>query len=156
MKYVSMTMIPQGSYERKYLETERYLFSYQDAMRERNSIKVKLDILREEMMPKSPAMTGMPGSSNQDDKMAAYIARVEEYTHKLQAAYDKAFREMVKIESIISLVDDSVLRQLMTYRYLKNLRWEDIAELMNYSEQRMYQLRVDALREAARVIDDGK
>lgn len=151
-----MRMIPQGSYEKKYIETEKYLFSYQDAIKERDRIKVKLEILQNEMMPKSPSMSGMPGASVKDDKMANYIIRVEEYTRKLQAAYDRAFQEMVKIESVISLIDDATLRQMMTYRYLKGFRWEDIAETMEYSEQRMYQFRIDALREISRILDDGK
>ena len=135
---------------------EKNLFAYQDRMRERDRIKIKLEILQNEMLPKSPNMTGMPGSNNQGDKMAEYIVKVEEYTKNLQIAYDKAFREMVRIEALISLVDDSTLRQLLTYRYLKGAKWEEIAEMMNYSEQRMYQLRLDALRAVSNVIDDRK
>lgn len=151
-----MKEMPQGTYEKRYAETERILFSYQDMVRDRDAIKTKIEILRSEMLPKSPAMNGMPGGGTQSDKMADYIVKVEDYTKKLQEAYDRVFRAMVRLESIISLVDDSILRQLLTYRYLKGAKWEDIADVMGYSERRMFQLRIDALRAVSNIIDDGK
>jgi hypothetical protein len=63
---------------------------------------------------------------------------------------------MVRIEALISLVDDAELRQLLTYRYMNGYHWDIIAESMNYSQQRIYQLRIDALRAVASVLDDGK
>ena len=135
---------------------EKMLFGYRDALRDRDSIQAKLDILRTEMLPKSPSLSGMPGTSSQEDRMANYMVKVEEQISKLQIAYEKSFREMVRIEALISLVDDAELRQLLTYRYMNGYHWDIIAESMNYSQQRIYQLRIDALRAVASVLDDGK
>ncbi len=135
---------------------EKMLFGYRDALRDRDSIQAKLDILRTEMLPKSPSLSGMPGASSQEDRMGNYMVKVEEQFSKLQIAYEKSFREMVRIEALISLVDDAELRQLLTYRYMNGYHWDIIAESMNYSQQRIYQLRIDALRAVASVLDDGK
>ena len=144
------------NYEGKYSEVERYLFSYRDAVRERDAIRTKLEVIEEEMMPKSPSLSGMPGGGDSGDRMADYIARVEEYSSKLKLAYDKAYREMMRVDSVINLVEDPFLRQLMTYRYIKGYKWEVIADSMQYSEQRIFQLRLDALREASKILDDCK
>ena len=135
---------------------EKMLFGYRDALRDRDSIQAKLDILRTEMLPKSPSLTGMPGASSQEDRMANYMVKVEEQISKLQIAYEKSFSEMVRIEALISLVDDTELRQLLTYRYMNGYHWDIIADTMNYSQQRIYQLRLDALRAVEAVIDDGR
>ena len=135
---------------------EKMLFGYRDALRDRDSIQAKLDILRTEMLPKSPSLSGMPGASSQEDRMANYMVKVEEQIQKLQIAYEKSFSEMVRIEALISLVDDTELRQLLTYRYMNGYHWDIIADTMNYSQQRIYQLRLDALRAVEAVIDDGR
>lgn len=135
---------------------EKMLFGYRDALRDRDSIQAKLDILRTEMLPKSPSLSGMPGASSQEDRMANYMVKVEEQISKLQIAYEKSFSEMVRIEALISLVDDTELRQLLTYRYMNGYHWDIIADTMNYSQQRIYQLRLDALRAVEAVIDDGR
>lgn len=135
---------------------EKMLFGYRDALRDRDSIQAKLDILRTEMLPKSPSLSGMPGASSQEDRMANYMIKVEEQIAKLQIAYEKSFSEMVRIEALISLVDDTELRQLLTYRYMNGYHWDIIADTMNYSQQRIYQLRLDALRAVEAVMDDGR
>jgi len=135
---------------------EKMLFGYRDALRDRDSIQAKLDILRTEMLPKSPSLSGMPGASSQEDRMGNYMVKVEEQISKLQVAYEKSFSEMVRIEALISLVDDTELRQLLTYRYMNGYHWDIIADTMNYSQQRIYQLRLDALRAVEAVMDDGR
>ena len=135
---------------------EKMLFGYRDALRDRDSIQAKLDILRTEMLPKSPSLSGMPGASSQEDRMANYMVKVEEQISKLQIAYEKSFSEMVRIEALISLVDDAELRQLLTYRYMNGYHWDIIADSMSYSHQYIYELRIKALAAVSHIMDDGK
>lgn len=129
--------------------TEAFLFGYRDAIRERETIQAKLDILQTEMLPKSPSLTGMPGAASYEDRMASYMARLEEQQQKWLAAMNKATAEMIKIETAINSVDNAELRQLLIYRYMYGYHWDVIAESMNYSPQRIYQLRLEALQAVA-------
>lgn len=136
--------------------TEAFLFGYRDAIRERETIQAKLDILQTEMLPKSPSLTGMPGAASYEDRMASYMARLEEQQQKWIAAMNKATQAMIKIEGVINRVEDAELRQLLQYRYMNGYHWDIIAESMNYSGQYIYELRVKALSCVANILEQSK
>ena len=66
---------------------------------------------------------------------------------------DRLFREFTaarkRTEELISSVPDSVQREVLTRRYIIGQRWEEIAESMNYSLRRIYQLHGYALKNIA-------
>ena len=66
---------------------------------------------------------------------------------------DKLMREMIaarqRAEVLIASVPDAVQREVLTRRYIIGQTWEDIAESMNYSLRRVYQLHGYALQNIA-------
>lgn len=66
---------------------------------------------------------------------------------------DKLMQEMIaarqRAEVLIASVSDAVQREVLTRRYIIGQRWEDIAESMNYSLRRVYQLHGYALQNIA-------
>lgn len=67
-----------------------------------------------------------------------------------EAELDSAAAEMIrcrkKAEDIIASVDDGTQREVLTRRYIVGQRWEDIAEVMNYSRQHVTRLHGYALQ----------
>ena len=54
-----------------------------------------------------------------------------------------------RVEKLIASVPDQAQREVLTRRYIIGQRWEDIAESMNYSLRRVYQLHGYALQNIA-------
>ena len=66
---------------------------------------------------------------------------------------DKLMQDMIaarqRAEVLIASVPDAVQREVLTRRYIIGQRWEDIAESVNYSLRRVYQLHGYALQNIA-------
>lgn len=53
--------------------------------------------------------------------------------------------ERSRLISIIDSIPDDVQRELMRFRYVSRFSWEEIAEIMDYSETRIFQFRAMAV-----------
>lgn len=135
---------------------EQVLFSYRDALKERNRIEAKLDVLRNDLTIKSPTISDMPKGKRDGDKMAEYMAKVDELQRELKKAYEKTLDEYQHIDALISLVEDAKLREVLTYRYIKGYKWEDIADALSYASSYIYKLRKQGLKAVERALDDVK
>ena len=66
---------------------------------------------------------------------------------------DRLMQDMIasrqRAEVLIASVPDAVQREVLTRRYIIGQQWEDIAESMNYSLRRVYQLHGYALQNIA-------
>lgn len=62
-----------------------------------------------------------------------------------------ALKREAEIEAFIRSLDGPVIRQLLRYRYLELMSWEQMAAEMNYTERHIYRLHGAALKEARRV-----
>lgn len=145
---MNMTMRLPG----KLTDTENILFRYRAAVNEQKYAAMRIEMLKSDILPKSPSLSGMPGGGSQDDKMAAYVAKAEAYERDLKRAEQKTLDEKLSLMQIIDQIEPPALQQLMLYRYVSGARWCDIAEVLKYSEQRIYQLRLEALEKASQII----
>ena len=72
-----------------------------------------------------------------------------EYNDKADKLLDEYNAIRKRAEKLISSLDDSALQEVLSRRYLIGQRWEEIAESMNYSLRRIYQLHGYALKNIA-------
>lgn len=88
-----------------------------------------------------------------EKKMAEYA----EYAGEIQARKAELLKIKREIMAVIGKVSDPKAEMLLTLRYLRNLTWEKIAEIMDMSE---YWVRTGllrrALREVERILENGK
>lgn len=71
------------------------------------------------------------GYNREEERMM----RVLELDEKIAAEKDKLYIMLNEIYDAISKVDDIELNTILTYRYLNYMKFEDIAEKMNYDER---------------------
>lgn len=138
------------------MNIEQYLFGYLDAKRELSRIEAEQELIRQELMPKSPAVTGMPSSHSSIDRMAEGMIKLDELQSKWLDRWKKCCDKMDVIDTIINKVDDVTLRQILTYRYIIGYKWETIADKMNFTSRHIYRLKESALAEVSRLYDDCK
>lgn len=51
-----------------------------------------------------------------------------------------------KIMSMAQSLDNPISRKVLNYRYVEKLEWQEIADIMNYSERHIYRLHDNAIK----------
>lgn len=94
---------------------------------------------------KATDYSGMPhGSGNQKD-LSDELARIELLEKKLGEEKEKCIESYIAVEKQIKTVQNEDENDVLFYRYVKGLRWWEIAELMDCSEQWVHKLHGRAL-----------
>lgn len=92
----------------------------------------------------SPSYSDMPHGGG-SDKVQTAAVEVAELTDKLNQKLHQAIMVQENIKKLLESLDDIKLRQLMSYRYINGMRWEEIAVLMNYDYRYVLKLHRKAL-----------
>ena len=118
-----------------------YLRAKQDVLR----LEEQLEELRESKMSLSMANDGMPHGSSKTD-LSDYAAKVDELERKITAKRYQRIQTFQNVQNAIEDMEDSQEKLLLTYRYIKGLKWEEIAVRMNYSWRNIHYLHGTALQ----------
>lgn len=127
--------------------TKERLRNYQKIKREREQLERQLAEVETLLYyPKIPQMSDMPrgGSKEgnpQEDLAIHHIELQQLYREKI----DELAKEQLAIEKAIEPLG-STARQLMRYRYLDGLKWEEVCVKMNYSWSQTHLLHAQILR----------
>ena len=73
------------------------------------------------------------------------MVRVLDYERHINEEIDRLTAKRAEIENDIYAVQDDILREVLTRRYLLYQKWELIAEEMNYGVRHIYKLHLKAL-----------
>lgn len=80
---------------------------------------------------KSPILTHTPNGSNISDKTASYTIKIVDLENIINNNIQKYIKKIAEIENFIATINDSELRQIITLRSLKDLKWEEIGQKLN-------------------------
>ena len=72
-------------------------------------------------------ITGLPSGRGVSDKLGKYAAQIADLRALLDLNLKKCFYELNKLDRYIQSVDDSLVRQIMTYRFINCYSWGKIA-----------------------------
>jgi len=72
-------------------------------------------------------ITGMPRSHGVIDKLSKYAAEIADLRELIDLNIRKCFFELNRLNRFISTVDDSLIRQILSLRYVNGLTWRQIA-----------------------------
>lgn len=89
--------------------------------------KRRLQELETQAMSCTANLTGMPRSTDVSDLVARYAVEIAELKGIITAKYQLCIFERSRLERYIADVDDSLLRQILTYRFINGLPWEQVA-----------------------------
>lgn len=107
-------------------------------------IEEQLAELRASKISPSLISDGMPHGTSLSD-LSDYAAKVDELERELiQKRYDRIC-SFQKVQAAIEAVEDEAEKDLLTYRYLRGMKWEEIAVKMGYSWRKIHYLHGDAL-----------
>lgn len=107
--------------------------------------QMKLEKLRAAVEYRSPAFDGIgcSGDGNTIGRAVESILERAKHVNELTVTYAQKYAD---IERTIRSVDDDTLEEVLELRYLQYMKWEEIAQCMNYTERRVLQLHGKALK----------
>lgn len=123
---------------------KEYLWGYQRAKRQLERLEEELVELRLDKMCPSVIQDGMPHASGGGD-LSGYAARVDALERKILKARYKRIQMFKEIRDRIERLEDENEKDVLVYRYIKGMKWEDIAVKMEYTWQHIHRIHSNAL-----------
>jgi len=91
--------------------------------------------------------TPKPQSPEEQDKLAATIAKIVDLKRYLRQELDEFITLKAEAIRLINSLEDSRHRLVLTYRYMNGYTWEQIAVCMHYTYQWVHRLHGQALKQ---------
>lgn len=89
--------------------------------------KRRLEELEAKVQPGGQVLTGMPHAPGVTDKIGDLVPEIADLRGIIEAKHKQCLYERSRLERYISSIDDSLLRQIFTYRFVNGLPWEQVA-----------------------------
>ncbi|WP_294471503.1 hypothetical protein [uncultured Ruminococcus sp.] len=102
---------------------------------------------------RSPAFDSAGGGGN-GDKICSAVSRIMEEEQRVRELTELYTAKYVEIEQTIRSIGDDTLEEVLELRYLRFLKWEEIAAQMNYSERQTLRLHGVALKKMQKMSPD--
>ena len=87
----------------------------------------RLRELEVKALPGAQVITGMPHGSGVSDVVGRYAAEIADLRGIIEAKHQQCLYERSRLERYIAGIDDSLLRQIFTYRFINGLPWRQVA-----------------------------
>lgn len=133
--------------ERELTENEQKKLFLRSYLRDKEAvirIEEQLAELRANKISPSVINDGMPHGTELSD-LSDYAAKVDELERKLLKKRYKRLQSFKMVQNAIEAMEDEAEKELLTYRYLREMKWEEIAVKMGYSWRKVHYLHGDAL-----------
>lgn len=108
-----------------------------------------VDELIYSLLPSGIRYDTLKVQTSPDDQMARVMAEVDEYERQIREHLQKLIERQNMAFAHIGALERSDFRQVLTLYYLtgERLTWHQVADKMDLSEQRIYQLHNEAIEE---------
>lgn len=123
---------------------KEFLKRYQKAVRREQEILDEIQRLRADKMFPSVCNDGMPRGSSQTD-LSDYAANIDEAIEELKEERLEKIKIYREIEIRIRCVKDEDEQEVLRMRYIKGMKWEEVAVKMNYSYRGVLKIHGKAL-----------
>lgn len=124
---------------------KEYLKSYRRAVKREQDILEEIQRLRLDKMFPSVVNDGMPHGSSHSD-LSDYMAIMDEQIELLKEERLEKVRCYQRIESQIRQMENEDEQEVLRLRYIKGLKWEEVALKMNYSWKQVHRIHSSALK----------
>lgn len=127
-------------------QKKEYLWSYQKAKKDVVRLEVQLEELRlNQLLPGGLNSDGMPHGTEPHD-LSDYMVKYDEISRAIIAARYRRIEAFQRVQASIERLEDGKEKELLTYRYLRGMKWEEIAVNMEHSWQHVHRIHSKALK----------
>lgn len=134
------------------MTAREYLQTIKDKRERIRVLMEEIEQLRTDAESVSINLDGMPRNNGQSsfEKLAIQLAETES---KLTQEMSGLWSEVMRAHSLIGQMSSSQRQQILTKRYLKGQRWEEIAYEMHFSWQHCFRVHGLALSELDKILE---
>ena len=108
--------------------TLKELSQFRDLKREIINIERKIAELEDEATDTSAKITGMPHSGKLGDKIGSIVSQIDYYESIQKKRLAECESELNCLNEYISACPDSLTRQILEYRFIDGMKWNQVAE----------------------------
>lgn len=137
-------MIPMNNIKEENDKKKEYLWGYRDASRKLKRLEEELMELRLNIRCPSVNQNGMPHGSGGSD-LSGYMSKVDELERKILKSRYKRIQKFKEIRDRIERLEDENEKDVLVYRYIKGMKWEDICVKTKYSWKQIHRIHSKAL-----------
>ena len=91
-------------------------------------------------------LTGMPKGSGASSPVERVAVQIADLSWELEQDWLDVLTYQEEIRRTIELVEDPVVAQVLSARYISYLTWRKVAETLHYSERAVYKIHRKGLR----------
>ncbi len=124
---------------------KEYLRSYEKAVRQMERSELRIKEMRLNRICPSVINDGMPHSSSQSD-LSGYAALLEQEEKQYMQYRYQRIKKCKEITDRIERLSNEDEKDVLIYRYIKLMKWEDICVKMNFSWRRIHYIHSNALK----------
>lgn len=128
----------------KYAKQKEYLNQYQQAVRQMERSELRIKEIRLNKICPTVKLDGMPRASGHSD-LSSYAALLDEAEQEYIRYRYYRVKLCKEITDKIELSDSEDEKDVLTYRYIKLMKWEDICEAMHVSWRQVHNIHNKAL-----------
>lgn len=127
-------------------EKKAYLERYKEANREIDCLCEELSRWWALATKITPVLSQEPtGGHEGENQIELAVEKIIALEGQINTKIDEMLKTKQRVEKAIQTVQDGTLREVLVQRYILGKKWEQIADDMNYSWRRIYQLHGKAL-----------
>lgn len=119
-------------------EKKEWLDRYRRLVRKCENLNAQINIARQRELPGGLKLSDMPKGTTQKD-LSDYAAKFDRLLTDLERAQEKRRQVFFEITDAVNRLDGTEA-QILTYKYLDLLEWEDVFDRTGYSRSRCYEL----------------
>lgn len=124
---------------------KEYLRSYEKSVRQMERSELKIREMRLNKMCPSVINDGMPHGSAQGD-LSGYAALMDKEERKYAESRCQVEKIYAEIGDKIEQLENENEKDILTYRYIHLMKWEDICGKTGYSWQHTHRIHARALK----------
>ena len=129
------------------MTAKEYLQRYKDTQREIEDLDYRMAQLRlKYAAPSAIEYSDMPKAHNTEHDLSDYMAKMDEMTDYMISKYTRLRGIEVDIYKRIDLMENQNERELLRFRYIDNMTWEQIASRMGFDVRHIYRIHGCALQ----------
>ena len=92
-----------------------------------------LNRLQSRSLLPSQEITGMPFGTGTSDKVGNHAVTEVDIKDKIETLQEKAIEEQYKVLNYIQTIDDSLMKQIIYYRHVLCMKWNEVAKALESS-----------------------
>lgn len=135
-----------------FTSAKEYLMLYQSTLKNLQELNAQLIELYYLLDLSGIDYSGLKVQKTREDQTAKAIALFVDLKNKILKEYADCINKLEQIIDIIERVENGVLKKILTYRYIRGYKWEDISNKMHYSQRHIGKLHNKGLKAVERLL----